>query len=103
MQAMSRRITTEDVAHVARLARLELTQDELEEFTGQLAAVLEHAEDVEALDTEGVPPTAHPLPIVNVLRDDVVVPSLDRAEVLKQAPAVEMDRFRVPRILGEAP
>ena len=103
MQAMSRRITTDDVAHVARLARLELTPEELEEFTGQLAAVLEHAGDVEALDTEGIPPTAHPLPLVNVLRDDVVVPSLDRAEVLEQAPAVELDRFRVPRILGEAP
>lgn len=103
MSAMSRRISTEDVAHVATLARLRLTDDELERFTGQLAAVLDHARDVEALDTQGVPPTAHPLPLVNVLRDDVVVPSLDREEVLAQAPAVEADRFRVPRILGEAP
>ncbi|HET9077652.1 MAG TPA: Asp-tRNA(Asn)/Glu-tRNA(Gln) amidotransferase subunit GatC [Acidimicrobiales bacterium] len=100
---MPRRITTDDVAHVARLARLRLSDVELEEFTGQLAAVLDHARDVEALDTEGVPPTAHPLPLVNVLRDDVVVPSLDRDEVLRQAPSVEADRFRVPRILGEAP
>ena len=100
---MPRRITTDDVAHVARLARLRLSDDELDQFTGQLAAVLDHARDVEALDTSGVPPTAHPLPLVNVLRDDVVVPSLDRAEVLREAPAVEADRFRVPRILGEAP
>jgi aspartyl-tRNA(Asn)/glutamyl-tRNA(Gln) amidotransferase subunit C len=98
---MSPRITTDDVAHVARLARLELSPDQLEQFTEQLAAVLEHARDVEALDTAGVPPTAHPLPVVNVLRDDVVVASLDREEVLRQAPAVEDDRFRVPRILGE--
>jgi aspartyl-tRNA(Asn)/glutamyl-tRNA(Gln) amidotransferase subunit C len=106
---MSRRVTTEDritveeAAHVARLARLRLSDAELHEFTGQLAAVLDHARDVEALDTEGIPPTAHPLPLLNVLRDDVEVPSLDRAEVLAMAPAVEADRFRVPRILGEAP
>ena len=100
---MGSRISTGDVAHVARLARLELTADELERFTEKLGAVLEHARDVEALDTEGVPPTAHPLPLVNVLRDDVVTPSLDRTEVLAEAPAVEANRFRVPRILGEAP
>ena len=100
---MPTRISTEDVAHVARLARLSLSDDELERYTEQLAAVLGHAADVEALDTEGVPPTAHPLPLVNVLRDDVVRPSLDRDEVLAQGPATEADRFRVPRILGEAP
>jgi aspartyl-tRNA(Asn)/glutamyl-tRNA(Gln) amidotransferase subunit C len=100
---MPRSITKAEVAHVARLARLRLTDDELEMFTGQLARVLDHARDVEALDTEGVAPTAHPLPLVNVLRDDVVVPSLDRGEVLAVAPSVEADRFRVPRILGETP
>jgi aspartyl-tRNA(Asn)/glutamyl-tRNA(Gln) amidotransferase subunit C len=100
---MPRTITKADVAHVARLARLRLTDEELEMFTGQLARVLDHARDVEALDTDGVAPTAHPLPLVNVLRDDVVVPSLDRREVLVVAPSVEADRFRVPRILGEAP
>ncbi|MHB1533715.1 MAG: Asp-tRNA(Asn)/Glu-tRNA(Gln) amidotransferase subunit GatC [Acidimicrobiales bacterium] len=100
---MSRPISTEDVAHVARLARLSLQPDELEMFTGQLAAVLAHAADVEALDTAGVAPTAHPLPLANVLRDDVVTPSLDRDEVLAQAPEVEDGRFSVPRILGEAP
>ncbi len=65
--------------------------------------MLDHADDVEALDLAGVPPTAHPLPLVNVLRDDVVRPSLDRDEVLAAAPAVEDGRFRVPPILGEAP
>lgn len=100
---MPTRISPEEVAHVARLARLALTPDELERFTEQLGAVLEHAQDVEALDTSGVPPTAHPLPLINVWRDDTVMPSLDRDEVLAQAPDVEADRFRVPRILGEAP
>lgn len=99
----SRSITLDDVAHVAKLARLDVSPEELERFTGQLAAVLEHAADVEALDTEGIPPTAHPLPLRNALRDDVVVPGLDRDEVLSQAPAGEDGRFRVPRILGEAP
>jgi aspartyl-tRNA(Asn)/glutamyl-tRNA(Gln) amidotransferase subunit C len=103
MAGMSGRISRADVAHVARLARLDLTDEELERFTDQLGAVLEHARDVEALDTAGVAPTAHPLPLRNVLRDDVVQASLDRAEVLAQAPEVEADRFRVPPILGEMP
>lgn len=96
-------ISREDVAHVARLARLDVTEDELDRFAEQLGAVLEHAADLAALDTAGVPPTAHPHPLVNVLRDDVVAPSLDRDEVLAMAPAAEDGRFRVPRILGEAP
>ena len=98
---MAEHITREDVAHVADLARLALSEDELDIFTVQLAAVLDHVEDVESLDTQGVPPTAHPLPLVNVLRDDIVRPSLDRDEVLAAAPAVEDDRFRVPPALGE--
>jgi aspartyl-tRNA(Asn)/glutamyl-tRNA(Gln) amidotransferase subunit C len=101
MAGMPAPISRADVAHVARLARLELTDEELEQFTDQLGAVLDHARDVEALDTAGVPPTAHPLPLANVLRDDRVTPSLDREEVLAQAPEVEGDRFKVPRILGE--
>ncbi|HEX2273156.1 MAG TPA: Asp-tRNA(Asn)/Glu-tRNA(Gln) amidotransferase subunit GatC [Acidimicrobiales bacterium] len=100
---MGRRISRDDVAHVAGLARLRLTDEELDRFTEQLGAVLDHAADVAALDTSGVPPTAHPLPLANVLRPDTAVPSLDREEVLAQAPAAEDGRFRVPRILGEAP
>ena len=100
---MAQHLSRDDVAHVARLARLALTDEELERYTVQLAAVLDHAADVEALDTSGVPPTAHPLDLVNVLRDDVVRPSLDRDEVLAMAPEAEDGRFRVPRILGEAP
>ena len=100
---MSAGISREDVAHVARLARLDLSEDELDRFTAQLAAVLEYASDVASLDTAGVAPTAHPLELLNVLRDDVPVPSLDRDEVLAMAPAAEDGRFRVPKILGEAP
>ena len=90
-RCMTQRISRDDVAHVARLARL------------HLGAILEHAARVAALDTHDVPPTAHPLALENVLRDDVPVPSLDRDEVLAQAPAVEDGRFLVPRILAEEP
>jgi aspartyl-tRNA(Asn)/glutamyl-tRNA(Gln) amidotransferase subunit C len=100
---MSRRLSPSDVAHVAQLARLALTADEVEQLTEQLTVILDHAQDVAALDLEGVPPTAHPLPLTNVLRPDDVRPSLDRDEVLAQAPSTEDHRFRVPRILGEAP
>jgi aspartyl-tRNA(Asn)/glutamyl-tRNA(Gln) amidotransferase subunit C len=96
-------ISKSDVAHVARLARLALSEEELGRYTTQLAAVLAHAADIAALDIEGVPPTAHPFPLANVFRDDVPRPCLDRDEVLAQAPDVEDDRFRIPRILGEAP
>ena len=94
-------ISRDDVLHVAKLARLELTEEELELFTPQLAAVLEHAADVEALDVGEVPPTAHPYPLRNVFRDDELRPSVDRDEVLAQAPEVEDGRFKVPPILGE--
>ena len=97
------RLTREDAAYVARLARLDLTDDELDMYAGQLAAVLEHAAQVAALDPEGVVPTAHPLPLQTVLRPDEPRPCLDRDEVLDSAPAVEDRRFRVPRILGESP
>ena len=100
---MSERLTRDDVAKVADLARLELSDTELDLFTEQLGAVLDHADDVAALDLADVAPTAHPLPLVNVVRDDVVRPCLDRDEVLAQAPAVEDGRFRVPAILGEEP
>jgi len=97
------RITRAEVEHVARLARLALSEEELEGFTEQLAAILGHVVQVEALDTAEVPPTAHPIPLDNVLRPDEARPGLDRDEVLAMAPAAEDRRFRVPRILGEAP
>ena len=97
------RLERSDVAHVAALARLELSDDELELFTAQLAKVIDHARDVAALDVSGVAPTAHPLPIRNVLRPDEVRTCLPRDEVLDGAPAAEDGRFRVPRIVGDAP
>lgn len=100
---MAQPISKQDVAHVARLARLGLTEEELERFTTQLAAVLEHAADIAALDIAGVAPTAHPFPLANVFREDIPRPCLPRDEVLSQAPEVEADRFRIPRIMGEAP
>ncbi len=100
---MAERITRDDVAHVAALARLGLAGDELELFTGQLAAVLDHAADVEAPHTDEVVPTAHPLSLVNVLRADEPRPSLARDEVLAAAPHVEGGRFRVPPVLGNEP
>jgi aspartyl-tRNA(Asn)/glutamyl-tRNA(Gln) amidotransferase subunit C len=94
-------ITNADVEHVARLARLALTPDEVDRLTRELAGILEHADDIAALDLEGVAPTAHPLQLVNVLRADEVRPSLPRDEVLAAAPDAEDGRFRVPRILDQ--
>lgn len=91
-----------DIAKVARLARLALTEDELSEYGAQLEDILEHAERVGALPTDDVPPTSHPLPMTNAFRPDEVRPSLDREEVLLQAPDREREYFRVPRILGES-
>jgi aspartyl-tRNA(Asn)/glutamyl-tRNA(Gln) amidotransferase subunit C len=93
------RISRADVEHVARLARLALTGDEVDQLAGELAAILEHAAKVSALDTSDVPPTAHPIPFTNVVRPDEVRPCLPRDEVLAMAPAAEDGRFRVPRIL----
>ena len=91
------------MVHVAKLARLALTEDEIDTYTPDLAGILAHAQDVASLDTAGVEPTAHPLPVANVLRDDMVRPSVDRDEVLAMAPQAESNRFRGPKILGEAP
>lgn len=81
------------------LARLALSDEEVEHFTDQLGVILEHAGDIATLDLADVEPTAHPLPMVNVLRADEVRPTLDRDEVLAAAPDAEDGRFRVPRIL----
>lgn len=96
-------LSRDEVAHVARLARLQLTDDQLDVFTPQLAAILGHAADVEALQLDDVPPTAHPYPLANVMRPDVARTSDIRDAVLAQAPAAEDGMFRVPPVLGEAP
>ena len=93
----------EDVAHVAKLARLSLSDAELDMFTDQLGQVLEHANDMNSLDLESVVATAHPFGLINVVRDDTVTPSLDHDTVLAMAPDAQDGRFAVPRIMGEAP
>ena len=94
-------LTPHDVADLARLARIELTEDELELLAPQLDVILESVAHVADVAAEDIPPTSHALPLTNVFRDDVVRPSLPLADVLAGAPASEQDRFRVPRILGE--
>jgi aspartyl-tRNA(Asn)/glutamyl-tRNA(Gln) amidotransferase subunit C len=94
-------ITREQVLHVAKLARLALSDDEVERFGRQLSAILEHAEKVMALAADDVPPTAHALPLVNVFRDDVVEASLPQDKALSTAPEAEQGRFKVPRIVEE--
>jgi len=96
-------LSRDDVAHVAALARLSLSEDELERYTEQLRAVLDHAADLATFDLEGIGATAHPFADRTVVRDDVEAACLDRDEVLGQAPKVEDHRFVVPKILGEAP
>ena len=93
----------EDVAKVAKLARLKLSEAELDQFTEQLGQVLEHANDIAALNLEDVVATAHPFGLINVVREDELRPSLSRDAVLAMAPDAEDGRFGVPRIMGEAP
>ena len=90
------------VDHVARLARLDLTEDERERMQKELAGILGHADKIQELDLDGVPPTSHALPLSNVLRPDEPRPSLPQEEVLANAPASEDGRFRVPRIIEDA-
>jgi aspartyl-tRNA(Asn)/glutamyl-tRNA(Gln) amidotransferase subunit C len=100
---MSSALRREDVAYVAKLARLSLSDAELDMFTEQLGQVLAHAEDMGTLNLDDVVATAHPFGLINVVRDDVVRPSLARATVLAMAPDAREGRFAVPRILGETP
>ena len=96
-------ISLGEVRHVAKLARLELTPEEVATLQSELSALLDHVDKIRRLDTRDVEPTAHPLPLSNVLRPDEVRPGLDREEVLDAAPSVESHRFLVPSILGDAP
>ena len=89
-------ISREQVVHVARLARLALTEEELDRLGGQLDAILDAVSKVSELDLSDVPPTSHPLDLVNVLAEDEPRPSLDRDVALQNAPLVEDGAFRVP-------
>ncbi len=97
---MSDRLTNDVVVKVAQLARLDLTPSEIERATEQLGDMLDHFADIDSLDLSSIEPMNQPLPIVNVMRDDVVQPCLDRDEVLAEAPQSEDGRFWVPPIVG---
>ena len=88
-----------DIEHVARLARLELTDQEKERLREQLGVILENAAKVSEVATDDVPPTAYAIPRSNVLRPDEITPSLTTEQVLENAPEVESDRFKVPRVV----
>jgi aspartyl-tRNA(Asn)/glutamyl-tRNA(Gln) amidotransferase subunit C len=90
-----------EVAHLARLSRLALTAEELDHFAVQLDQIISAVARVQEVAAVGIPPTTHAVPVTNVFRDDVVVPPLGADRVLDQAPAAELERFRVPRILSE--
>ncbi|MEW6552810.1 MAG: Asp-tRNA(Asn)/Glu-tRNA(Gln) amidotransferase subunit GatC [Actinomycetota bacterium] len=92
-------IESKDVEYVAWLARLDLSEEEKQRFTRQLGQVLEHAEKIRSLDTGEVEPTSHPIPLKNVMRDDVVRPCLTQEEALSAAPRAEGGYFVVPKIL----
>lgn len=94
-------ITRAEVAHLARLARLDLAEDELDHYAEQLDVILTSVARVSEVAADDIPPTSHPVPLVNVTRPDVARPGLSREEALAAAPAIEDDRFRVPRILEE--
>ena len=88
-----------DIEHVARLARLQLTEDEKQQLRDQLGQILEHAATIGEVAADDVPPTATPIPRANVFRDDEAEPSLPVDEALRNAPERDGDRFRVPRIV----
>ncbi|HEX6030601.1 MAG TPA: Asp-tRNA(Asn)/Glu-tRNA(Gln) amidotransferase subunit GatC [Tepidiformaceae bacterium] len=92
-------LTPADVLHIARLARIELSEADVSRFTAQLSGILDHFAALAAVDTEGLEPTAHPLPLANVMRDDEVAPSLRRDEVLANAPDQEEGYLRVRAVL----
>ncbi len=94
-------ISRDEVAHLARLARLALTDSELDSFVGQLDAILAHVSQIQAVDVTGVEATDNPSKDVNVFRPDVVRPSLTQEQALGAAPKTADERFAVPRILGE--
>lgn len=92
-------ITIKDVEHVAKLARLELSMEEKQQFTEQLSAILKYAEQLNELNTDDVLPTSHSMPLINVMREDEVRPSLPIEKVFRNAPDAEDGQFKVPAVL----
>ena len=95
------KITADDVRKVANLARLDLPEDTIATYTGQLERILDYVDQLQAVDTEGVPPTTRAVEVVNVTRADTVVPTEVREDLLDQAPQREGDFFRVPKIMAD--
>lgn len=93
------KITKDEVKHIARLSRLSLSEGELETFSGQLSTILEYVEQLNRLDTAGIEPTSHIIPLRNVMRDDVPAASLPREEALRNAPDSDGKFYRVPKII----
>jgi aspartyl-tRNA(Asn)/glutamyl-tRNA(Gln) amidotransferase subunit C len=93
-------VTRKEVEHIAELARLKLTESELEEYTLQLNKILEYVEKLNELDTVNVKPLSHPVEGTNVFREDVVKPSINREEALKNAPSKDEEFFKVPKVIG---
>ncbi len=93
------KISREEVEHVARLARLALPEDEIDRLTGEMDAILDYVEKLNELDTEGIVPTAHVVPVENALREDEVKPSLGAEKALANAPQSANGCFRVPRVI----
>ncbi len=94
------KITLDQVAHVAKLSRLALDQERLSKFSTQLASILEYVDKIGEVDTTGVEPMAHALPIHNIFREDVVEPSLPLEKVLENAPESDGPFFKVPKVIG---
>jgi aspartyl-tRNA(Asn)/glutamyl-tRNA(Gln) amidotransferase subunit C len=94
-------ITREQVAHLADLARIDLSDAELDHLAPQLSVILDSIASLQGVAGEDVPPTSHPVPLTNVFREDVVVPGLTPEEALSGAPESDQQRFSVPRILGD--
>ena len=95
------KITADDVRKVAKLSRLNLPEETIATYTGQLERILDYVDQLQAVDTEGVPPTTRAMEVVNVTREDAVVSTDVREELLDQAPQREGDFFRVPKILAD--
>jgi aspartyl-tRNA(Asn)/glutamyl-tRNA(Gln) amidotransferase subunit C len=98
---MPESLSRDEVAHLADLARIDLTEAELDHLAPQLSVILESVASIQGVAGDDVPPTSHALPLTNVFRDDVVEPCLTPAEALAGAPEQEQQRFAVPRILGD--
>lgn len=94
-------LTRDQVAHLADLARIDLSDDELDHLAPQLSVILESVAAIQGVAGDDVPPTSHPIPMTNVFREDVVRPGLTAEQALSGAPASEQQRFSVPRILGD--